>query len=89
MAAKPSLGNFCIALHAGSADSWGSRAQKESEILEFLQTIAQTAGDKLKADETALSVVQSVVGALEDCPLFNAGKGSVLNENGAHEVRSP
>jgi len=35
----------------------------------------------------AKDVVVQVVSELEDCPLFNAGKGSALTADGVHEVR--
>ncbi|MCC6385683.1 MAG: isoaspartyl peptidase/L-asparaginase [Bacteroidia bacterium] len=34
----------------------------------------------------ALDAVTAAVVSLEDCPLFNAGKGSVFNRNGKHEM---
>jgi len=47
---------------------------------------AATAGwDVLAAGGTALDAVQAAAVALEDDPLFNAGRGSVLNEHGEVE----
>lgn len=34
----------------------------------------------------AVDVVQKVVNYMEDCPLFNAGKGAVMNIDGIHEL---
>ncbi len=39
----------------------------------------------LSAGGSSLDAVQAAIVALEDCPLFNAGKGSVLNEDGRIE----
>jgi beta-aspartyl-peptidase (threonine type) len=40
----------------------------------------------LKSDASALEVVEQVVRVLEDNPIFNAGRGCVLNERGEHEL---
>uniref|UniRef100_A0AAY4AMT9 Isoaspartyl peptidase/L-asparaginase n=1 Tax=Denticeps clupeoides TaxID=299321 RepID=A0AAY4AMT9_9TELE len=37
---------------------------------------------------TSLDAVQKCVSALEDCSLFNAGKGAVFNRNGEHELEA-
>ncbi len=54
----------------------------EASILEIL-----AAGrSQLEKGESALNVVEYCVNMLEDNPLYNAGKGSVLNENGQVEM---
>jgi beta-aspartyl-peptidase (threonine type) len=40
----------------------------------------------LKDGSSALDAVQAAVMSLEDCPLFNAGKGSVFTHDGTHEM---
>ncbi|MGD1867682.1 MAG: isoaspartyl peptidase/L-asparaginase family protein [Phormidesmis sp.] len=54
----------------------------EASVLEIL-----AAGrDLLEKGESALNVVEHCVNLLENNPLYNAGKGSVLNENGQVEM---
>ena len=77
---------FAVALHAGTSDTWNNDAVHQQEVEKILKTIAETAGAKLSSDAKAIDVVQAVVTSLEDCPLFNAGKGAVLNEDSEHEV---
>ena len=62
--------------------------QYRQEVVKILKEIAEVAGAKLHSGAKVLDIVQEVVMSLEGCPLFNAGKGSVLNEDGEHEVTS-
>jgi beta-aspartyl-peptidase (threonine type) len=48
---------------------------------------AETARVSLRAGATALEVVETAMIALENCPIFNAGKGAALTEDATHEVR--
>lgn len=80
--------NFAVALHAGTSDTWNHDAVHQREVENMLKTIAGTAGAQLSSGAKAIDVVQAVVTSLKNCPLFNAGKGSVLNEDGEHEVPS-
>lgn len=79
---------FAVALHAGTSDTWNNDAVHQQEVEKILKTIAETAGAKLSSGAKAIDVVQAVVTSLEDCPLFNAGKGAVLNKDSEHEVPS-
>ncbi len=42
----------------------------------------------LEAGGTALSAVEAAVVSMEDCPLFNAGKGAVFTGEGIHELEA-
>jgi len=79
---------YCVILHAGTTECWETSPSRQQEIEQTLHNIAKSAGSRLASGAKALDVVQFVVSALEDCPLFNAGKGAVLNEDGKHEVGS-
>lgn len=77
---------YGVVLHTGTCEIWTEELQCQEEVEEILRGIAETAGAKLRWGAKALDVVQAVVMSLEDCPLFNAGKGAVLNEVGEHEL---
>lgn len=57
-----------------------------AEQQQAMRDIARNAQNALLAGRTALDVVQQAVEELEDCPLFNAGRGAVLNREGVAEL---
>ena len=77
-----------IVIHGGAGTLLRSAmsADAESEYRAALTHVLE-AGQKLLADGgTALDAVTEAVRLLEECPLFNAGKGAVLTEDGTHEL---
>lgn len=58
----------------------------EAEFKESITAILEAGRQRLEHGEPALGVVEYCVNLLEDNPLYNAGKGSVLNENGQVEM---
>lgn len=77
---------YGVAIHAGTCDIWNNDEFYQQEVEKILKQIVETAGAELLAGAKAVDVVQAAVTSLEDCPLFNAGKGAVLNQDGEHEV---
>jgi len=77
-----------IAIHGGAgAISRGAMSlQKEQQYLAALQQILSAGQQILAAGGSALEAVTEAVRLLEDCPLFNAGKGSVLTHQGTWEL---
>ncbi|MCB1628281.1 MAG: isoaspartyl peptidase/L-asparaginase [Xanthomonadales bacterium] len=77
-----------FALHGGAGviDRASLDAEREADCHRQLRNIAEQARQALLADTSALDVVQQAVEALEDCPWFNAGHGSVLNADGVPEL---
>jgi beta-aspartyl-peptidase (threonine type) len=51
-----------------------------------LQEVLRFGEQSLVSGKSALDVVTEAVRQLEECPLFNAGKGSVFTEAGTHEM---
>jgi beta-aspartyl-peptidase (threonine type) len=79
---------IAIAIHGGAGeDSHFIREHKE-EYLQVLKEIILQGYTSLENRESALNVVQAVVMMMEDNYLFNAGKGSALNEDEEVEMDS-
>jgi beta-aspartyl-peptidase (threonine type) len=60
--------------------------EEEKAYLQKLDEALQTGGKILQNGGSSLDAVEAVVRFMEDCPLFNAGKGAVLNEEGIAEL---
>lgn len=73
---------FALAVHGGVV--WGAarRAQKEA----FISDQLRLGREALASGRKALDVVATIVAAMEDSGLFNAGKGSVANRAGEIEM---
>jgi len=80
--------NFGIAIHggAGTIEKSMMTAEKEKAYQEALQQAIDTGYHLLEAGESAIKAVEATVSELENCPLFNAGKGAVFNSVGQHEM---
>jgi beta-aspartyl-peptidase (threonine type) len=60
--------------------------EKEVAYRAALKEALERGYKKLKSNGTALEAIEEAIISLEDCPLFNAGKGSVYNSAGKHEM---
>ncbi len=79
----PSLIRF--ALHGGAGDL-PADAGPQSEQRAALRDITEEAARLLRDGGSALDAVSLAVERLEQCPLFNAGVGAVLNRDGQPEL---
>ena len=77
-----------IIVHGGSANSCPT-ISRQRDVEDALSRIVTQSAESLGKGAHAKEVVLQAVGALEDCPLFNAGKGSALTKSGDHEVEQP
>lgn len=80
-------GKFGIVLHGGAGgepDKWTEEYKQQRR--DGLKAALEVGVQLLKARKPALDVVEQVVRVLEDNPIFNAGRGCVLNERGEHEL---
>lgn len=77
-----------IAIHGGAGTILRSEmsAEKEMAYKEALQEALDAGYTILEKGGTALDAVEQAVVSLENCPLFNAAKGSVFNALGGHEM---
>ena len=82
------MGRAAIAIHggAGAIARAALSAGQEQRYLEALSNIVASGQAILAAGGSALDAVTEAVRLLEECPLFNAGKGSVFTHNGTHEL---
>lgn len=73
-----------IAIHGGAGAV--CQAEMASGYKEALLAMVAYGQAMLEAGESALDVVTEVTRQLEECPLFNAGTGSVFTRDGTHEL---
>lgn len=84
----PRQQEFAIAIHGGAG---GMRPGQISDSLEAayrqkLEEAVRVGHEILKNGGDAVAAVQASINILEDSPLFNAGKGAVLNHRGKPEL---
>jgi beta-aspartyl-peptidase (threonine type) len=79
---------YAIAIHggAGTVARHLLNEAKQKQYEDALKAALEAGFGILKQGGTALDAVAIAVVSLEDCPLFNAGKGSVFNHEGKHEM---
>jgi len=58
----------------------------QTDVRDKLEEIIEVASSRAREGASARDIVVQIVVALEDCSLFNAGKGAVLTQDGEHEV---
>lgn len=79
--------SYSLIIHGGAGALEDLKYEAgESEFRESVIEILEAGRQRLEKGESALDVVEFCVNLLEDNPLYNAGKGSVLNENGQVEM---
>lgn len=77
-----------LAIHGGAGTLRRAQmsAAQEQRYRDALQAVLEGAGRLLAAGASALDVVSEAVRLLEECELFNAGKGAVYTAAGTHEL---
>lgn len=89
MSADPAgEGAWALAIHggAGAGSQEAGAEEREAQIRAALAEVLDAGARRLAGGAAALDAVEDAVKRLEDSPLFNAGKGSVFNERGEHEL---
>lgn len=64
----------------------GMTALRESQYRDGLEAALAAGADVLTRGGSSMDAVTAAVVTLEDVPLFNAGRGAVLNGDGEHEL---
>ncbi|MCB9263184.1 MAG: isoaspartyl peptidase/L-asparaginase [Flavobacteriales bacterium] len=77
-----------IAIHGGAGTLLpeGISTEQEKTYKSALSEALNAGYSVLEKGGDALDAVETAVKSLEDCPLFNAGRGSVFTANGSHEM---
>ena len=79
---------WAIVIHGGAGNINPDRIppEKEQAYVEKLTEALEAGGKILENGGTSLDAVEAAINILEDCPLFNAGKGAVFNADGMNEM---
>jgi beta-aspartyl-peptidase (threonine type) len=79
--------NFSLAIHGGAGTYKKFLSPDREKEFETALNVALKIGHEILAKGgTSLDAVEATVRNLEDCPLFNAGRGSVFNHEGKIEM---
>lgn len=75
-----------LLVHGGAGNPRDFRVDDEPGVHAALREALLTGYELLAGGGAALDAAEAAVRSLEDCPLFNAGRGSVLNAEGHVEM---
>ncbi|WP_341837075.1 isoaspartyl peptidase/L-asparaginase [Chitinophaga pollutisoli] len=79
---------YVLVIHGGAGTILKSQLTPEREraYREALKASLTAGYDVLKKGGSSLDAVEAAVRSMEDCPLFNAGKGAVFTAEGKNEL---
>ena len=79
---------YALAIHGGAGTIARASLSPADELLyrKALEAALATGYEMLRTGAAALDAVEATVRSLEDCPLFNAGRGAVFTHEGHHEM---
>ena len=80
--------DWALALHGG-AGYMDPKNYSDEQIAEYTRELAnalELGSNLLSKGGSSLDAVETVIAYLEDCPLFNAGKGAVFTSEGNNEM---
>lgn len=80
--------DYVLVIHggAGTITSEGLSEERQKAYHDKLTEVLLFGDSLLKSGLNAVDVVERVVMLMEDCPLFNAGKGAVFTSEGRNEM---
>ncbi|KZV61441.1 N-terminal nucleophile aminohydrolase, partial [Peniophora sp. CONT] len=83
-------GKYVLVIHGGAGTMSRERSTPEQRALYHatLKEALRTGHAVLKEGGEALDATVAAVTVLENCPLFNAGKGAVFNTAGKNELEA-
>jgi L-asparaginase / beta-aspartyl-peptidase len=82
------MSQYAIAIHGGAGTILRSTMTKEKEAAykKGLEDAIIAGENILKTGGSSLDAVEVAIRSLEDCPLYNAGRGAVFTHEGKHEM---
>ncbi|TSA26073.1 MAG: isoaspartyl peptidase/L-asparaginase [Bacteroidetes bacterium] len=82
------MGRWVLVIHggAGGPPQGSMPEEKEQQYREKLSEALSIGTAILERGGSSMEAVEAVVLFMEDCPLFNAGKGAVYNDEGVAEL---
>ncbi|KAF9451273.1 asparaginase [Macrolepiota fuliginosa MF-IS2] len=82
--------NYVLVIHggAGTITREGSSPKQRADYRKALRDALEAGYNVLRDGGEALDAVVAAVTVMEDCPLFNAGKGAVFNVAGKNELEA-
>lgn len=80
--------SWCLAIHGGAGGLVTEKLSPETEKMyrDSLSFALKTGADILAGGGSSLDAVEAVIRFMEECPLFNAGRGAVYNADGIAEL---
>lgn len=78
--------SYSLALHGGTGTILPGNPSAEADYRQEMIVALNAGTAVLEADGSATDAVVETVRMLEDCPLFNAGRGAVFTEDQVHEL---
>lgn len=83
-------GIYALAIHGGAGTILKSKMTpaREQAYEKALRDALRAGQQVLQNGGTALQATEAAVISLEDCPLFNAGRGAVYTAEGTHEMEA-
>src|SRR5687767_8594890 len=80
------MNSFAIAVHGGAGPDSDSIKKNKKDIEKGIKEALDKGYQLLEQGATAVDAVEAAVRALEDNPLFNAGRGGAINSKGEIEL---
>ncbi|KII92172.1 hypothetical protein PLICRDRAFT_50599 [Plicaturopsis crispa FD-325 SS-3] len=82
--------NFVLVIHGGAGTMSRSKStpEQQAQYRIALNNALRAGYEVLNAGGEAMDAVVAAVSYMEDCPLFNAGKGAVFNVEGKNELEA-
>jgi len=79
---------WAIVVHGGAGTITRDRMspEMEAEYRAMMQTVIDTGAAILASGGSALDAIEHTIRLMEDCPLFNAGRGAVFTHEGRNEL---
>lgn len=77
---------YAIVVHGGAGNISPANLKNQKMYIDALDSALNIGASILKKGGSSIDAVEQVIRYFEDNPLFNAGKGAVLNRNGKVEL---